>query len=412
MSAPDPHDAQKGRALRILLLAPQPFFQDRGTPIAVRLLSDELVRAGNSVDLLVFHEGEAIDIQGVSILRTPALPGLHGIKPGFSLKKLFCDALMFGKCLLLVRRGKYHVIHAVEEAVFIAFILRYLFGTRFVYDMDSLLSMQMADTFPMLGRVSMAMEWCEKQVMRKSIGVITVCEALEEKARQFAPHVPVLRLEDISLLEDINLVEASAGFDEDIRQTENLTGCIFMYVGNLEKYQGMDLMLEAFALLGAAERQMASLVIIGGKETDRVLYRNRADCLGIGDRVFFLGPRPVKHLAHYLTQADVLVSPRIQGNNTPMKIYSYLDSGRPVLATRLPTHTQVLDDEISCLAQPEPQAFMNAMTLLLQDPSLRLRLAVSAKNRVCQEYSREAFRGKIQQFYGEIATLIFNKSRQ
>ena len=45
-----------------------------------------------------------------------------------------------------------------------------------------------------------------------------------------------------------------------------------------------------------------------------------------------------------LLAADVLVSPRLKGLNTPMKIYSYLDSGSAVLATRLRTHTQVLDD--------------------------------------------------------------------
>ena len=52
----------------------------------------------------------------------------------------------------------------------------------------------------------------------------------------------------------------------------------------------------------------------------------------------------------------MLVSPRLKGLNTPMKIYSYLDSGSAVLATRLRTHTQVLDDGIAYLVEPEPVA--------------------------------------------------------
>ncbi len=115
-----------------------------------------------------------------------------------------------------------------------------------------------------------------------------------------------------------------------------------------------------------------------------------------------LGPRPVTELGHYLRQATVLVSPRITGVNTAMKVYSYLDSGVAVLATRLPTHTQVLDDEISMLAAPEPDAMGDALARLLRDAGLRERLAREARRRVEQEYSAAAFRRKLSEFYGRV----------
>lgn len=389
--------------LQILLLAPQPFFQDRGTPIAVRMLSEELAQAGNSVDLLVFHEGEPIDTRGVNLHRTPALSCLHGIKPGFSFKKILCDGLLFFKSLALMRRKKYQVVHAVEEAVFIAFILQLFFDIPYVYDMDSLLSQQLSDSFPVLGRISGVLEWFEKQVTRRSAGVVAVCKSLEEKAKAFAPEVPVMRLEDVSLLDE------GATCNEDIRQINGIEGRMIMYVGNLERYQGIDLLLQSFVLLPEAVRHLASLVIIGGKPVDIDAYCTLADKLGLGDRVFFLGPRPVQQLACYLRQADILVSPRTQGNNTPMKIYSYLDSGRPVLATRLATHTQVLDDQIAQLADPEPQAFASAMAELIDDSSLRQQLAQAARLRLQTEFSREAFRRKVRRFYGEIAAGLAKK---
>ena len=61
-------------------------------------------------------------------------------------------------------------------------------------------------------------------------------------------------------------------------------------------------------------------------------------------------------VARLLGEADVLVSPRLKGLNTPMKIYSYLDSGTAVLATRLRTHTQVLDDRTAYLVDPVSEA--------------------------------------------------------
>ena len=398
-----PSQASPNEPLQILMLAPQPFFQDRGTPIAVRLLSEELASAGNEVDLLVFHEGEPLDSTSIHLYRTPAVPGLKGIRPGFSFKKILCDGLLFFKSLTLLRRKKYQVVHAVEEAVFIAFILQLLFDIPYVYDMDSLLSLQLSDCFPVLGRISGVLEWFEKQVTRRSIGVVAVCKSLEEKARTFAPDVPVVRLEDVSLLDE------RAECSEDIRHVHGVDGCMIMYVGNLEPYQGIGLLLHAFALLPEALRQTATLVIIGGKPADITTFSDLADTLDLHDRVHFLGPRPLPQLACYLRQADILVSPRTQGNNTPMKIYSYLDSWRPVLATRLATHTQVLDDQIAQLAEPEPHAFAQAMAGLIGDKELRQRLAQAARLRMQTDFSREAFRSKVRHFYSEIAAGLAKK---
>jgi glycosyltransferase involved in cell wall biosynthesis len=98
-------------------------------------------------------------------------------------------------------------------------------------------------------------------------------------------------------------------------------------------------------------------------------------------------------------RADVLVSPRLKGLNTPMKIYSYLDSGTAVLATRLRTHTQVLDDRTAYLVEPDPEALGDGLAELLTDPVLRERLASQAKAYVQQEFTPEAARRKLGSFY-------------
>ena len=125
------------KKLRILLLAPQPFYQDRGTPIAVRLLATELAHLGHSVDLLVFHEGENITIPGVTIYRTKPSSYLSNIPPGFSFKKLVCDFGMYKEANKLLKSNSYDLLHGVEEAVFIAMGLSKKYGVPYVYDMDS-----------------------------------------------------------------------------------------------------------------------------------------------------------------------------------------------------------------------------------------------------------------------------------
>jgi glycosyltransferase involved in cell wall biosynthesis len=171
-----------------------------------------------------------------------------------------------------------------------------------------------------------------------------------------------------------------------------------MYVGNLEHYQGIGLLIDGFRHT-VARVPNAHLVIVGGLHQDIERYRRRAQQLGILTQVHFLGPRPVTSLNGLLQRADVLVSPRLKGLNTPMKIYSYLDSGTAVLATRLRSHTQVLDDRTAYLVAPEPEALGDGLAHLLSDPGLRARLASQAKAYVQQEFTPAAAHRKLTSFY-------------
>ena len=144
------------------------------------------------------------------------------------------------------------------------------------------------------------------------------------------------------------------------------------------------------------------LVVIGGSPRDVAKYERRAAHFGVDDRIHFLGPRPIDSLGYYLCQADVLVSPRTEGNNTPMKIYSYLDSGRALLATRLPTHTQVLDEEIAYLVDPTPLAMAHGLERLLGDSGRREQLAESARERLQNHYSVEVQSNKLTTFFENV----------
>jgi glycosyltransferase involved in cell wall biosynthesis len=377
--------------VKILLLAPQPFFQARGTPIAVRLVLEFLTGRGHRVDLLTYHEGSDVQIPNCRIVRIPRLPGVRNIRPGFSLKKVLCDVVMLASCVGLMRRTRYDLVHAVEESAFIAAALQPFTRVPYVYDMDSSLAEQLVDAYPALTVVAPVLRWCEAVAVRRSAGVLTVCTALQDIARSHAPRTPVGRVEDTTLLPSGN---GANGTKHLPPETEGAP--VAMYVGNLEHYQGIDLLLEGFRHT-LAQMEQARLVIVGGQKDDIERYGRRASALGIGQAVHFLGPKPVSELADLL-----LVSPRLKGTNTPMKIYSYLDSGTAVLATRLRTHTQVLDERTAYLVDPEPVAFGTGLARLLQDDSLREGLAARAKDHVRREFTPEAAARKLADFYSTI----------
>jgi glycosyltransferase involved in cell wall biosynthesis len=177
-----------------------------------------------------------------------------------------------------------------------------------------------------------------------------------------------------------------------------IDGFVVMYVGNLQPYQGIDLLLQSFAL-AAIEEDTAHLVIIGGAAHSVEKYQVKSRQLGIGQKVHFLGPKPVELLPSFLSEADILVSSRTRGSNTPMKVYPYLLSGKPVLATNLPTHTQILNSNVAMLAEPSPVAFSEAMLRLIRDEDARILLGTAGKKLAEERFSYAAFRGKVNAFF-------------
>ncbi len=386
----------------LLVLAPQPFFQERGTPIAVRLLVEELARSGYLIDLLVYHEGEDITIPGVTLHRIKAPPGCHDIPPSLSLKKIICDVVMLIKAAAMIRKKSYLLIHALEDAAFMALLYKKLFKLDYVYDMDSSMAMQIVEKFKIFRFIFPVLHFFERMVIKNSIGVVAVCKELEDIVVAVSPDKQVVRLEDITLIEKDDGLENGG---EQLRQTYRITDPIMLYVGNLEEYQGIDLLLESFAKV-CKQGCHGSLVIIGGRKVHIEYYQEKAKQLGIGERTVFCGPKPLSMLGHFLGQADILLSPRIKGNNTPMKLFSYLDSGKPVLATNLASHTQILTDEISLLVETESSSMAAGMVQLLNDPQMRSNLGRCGHQFIQDNHSLPVFRKKLNHFYDTVTAAL------
>lgn len=392
--------------VRILVVAPQPFYQERGTPIATRLLLEALQAAGHSVDVLTYHVGEDPKLPGVRVFRAPAVPFVNDVPIGFSVRKLLCDLALLWRLFTLTRRHRYDVLHAVEEAVFLTLLVRAFAGSRstlgtdkldrlgcrVVYDMDSSLAEQLVGKYAALRFVDGVLNRFERLAIARSDLVLAVCNDLATRARGYATKTPVDVVEDVSLLG----TGATKGETENLRRGLLYGELLVLYVGNLEHYQGVDLMLDAIAKL---ESPPMKFVAVGGSHEAVVAYRRRVAELGLGGQVSFIGSRPLAQLGPLLEQADVLVSPRLQGHNTPMKLYSYLAAGKPVLATRIRSHTQVLSDEDALLVEPTPTAVARGLDSLLRSPLLRERLALSARRLATTRYSVTQFRASVASAY-------------
>src|SRR6185295_11722706 len=94
---------------------------------------------------------------------------------------------------------------------------------------------------------------------------------------------------------------------------------------------------------------------------------------------------------------DVLVSPRSRGTNTPLKIYQYLRSAKPIVATRLLTHTQVLSDDTAFLTGATPREFADGILAALSDPERAADVGRRARELADTKYSYDAYLERTRQ---------------
>lgn len=388
--------AAPGLRLRVLFLAPQPFFEVRGTPLAVRAMVRALVGEGHAVDLLTYPQGQPADVPGLVHRRSLPLPVGH-VRPGPSLAKLALDVPFVAEAAWRLATGGYDVVHAVEEAAHLIAPVARLLRVPLVADVDSSIPDQLKESgFARRGPVQWVAGALDRHALRHAAAVITVCRSLTEGVRARAPGARVFQVEDPPLVapgppaSEVEVAALRARLGLDARP-------VVVYSGNFEAYQGVDRLVDAARLVPEAQ-----FAFMGGEDGEVAAQRGRALSLGAGDRCRFAGKRPPEELPAWLGLAAVLASPRVTGVNTPFKIYTYLTSGRPIVATRLPTHTQVLDDTVAWLVDPTPEGLALGIRAVLADPAEAQRRAERGRALAAAEYSEERYVEKVRAAYAAI----------
>jgi glycosyltransferase involved in cell wall biosynthesis len=171
---------------------------------------------------------------------------------------------------------------------------------------------------------------------------------------------------------------------------------IVLYTGTFEAYQGLDVLFASMTLV-SRDRPDARLVLAGGKPDQVTSAREMARAAGIEAVTLFAGERPASEIPAYLAAADVLVSPRSRGTNTPLKIYQYLRSAKPIVATRLLTHTQVLGEDTAFLTGVTPREFADGILAALADPRRASEVGRRARELADTKYSYEAYMERTRQ---------------
>ncbi len=413
--------------MRELAIAPEPFFTPRGTPLSVYYRSLITAELGAEVDLLTYGQGADVDIPGVRIIRIPTF-GRSTVKVGPSLFKAFLDVFVLLWAVGLMIRNRYDVVHAHEETIFFCRFLKPIFRYKLVYDMHSILSQQLVNFSFTSSRVLIGtFRRLEDGCLATADAVITISPALAEYAEARVKEPGRHYLIENTLFDKVRLRDPAAtagaaptggdgaqrtGGAADPGEAQRTGGAadpvpasgagmpatrpVVLYAGTFERYQGIDLLLRAFAL---ARRQQpeAFLLLLGGQQRQIEQYRALAAELGLDESACrFAGQRPRAEAQQATLAATVLTSPRNIGSNTPLKIYEQLASGVPLVATRIASHTQVLSDAECVLVDPDPESMAAGLVEALCGGAAIEERTRSARRLYDEKYSRDAYVDKMR----------------
>ncbi|WP_041355101.1 glycosyltransferase family 4 protein [Nitrosococcus halophilus] len=175
---------------------------------------------------------------------------------------------------------------------------------------------------------------------------------------------------------------------------------VVMYIGSFAKYQGVNNLIEAAQRITSKFPQLV-FFLIGITEEEQWSFRQctRKD---LSPQIRIMPRLPREEVNCLLALADVLVSPRLYGSNTPLKIMEYMASGRPIVASDIAAHRTILDDTRAVLVDPTIEGFTSGITRVLLDDNLAIRIGRAARVYAADAFNWCRFIRHVDKIYQEL----------
>lgn len=368
-------------------MAPQPFYQDRGTPITVGHVLRALTQIGYEVDLLTYPIGETLEIPGVVYHRS-ANPLRFGRVPvSFSWRKVVLDIFLAVKLRRLLERNRYEFVHAVEEAAFLVLATRSRRETPVLYDMQSSLPEQLALKWYFDFRpIRAAFDACERWLLGR-VDLVVASPGLRGIVERQAPGTAVEEW-----LFPVRPPAVARDSVDSLRQELGIAADqpAIVYTGNFSSYQGLPTLVRSIPIV-LASCPTAVFVLVGAHDGHecRTILRDLPASVASHLRVLVrVGKQDVDR---YLELADVLVSPRSAGSNMPLKTFEYLATGKPIVATDIAAHRSILNDDTAVLVPGDERSIAAGIVRCLTDRTLAERTGRAASRHADEHLSWDAF---------------------
>jgi glycosyltransferase involved in cell wall biosynthesis len=172
-----------------------------------------------------------------------------------------------------------------------------------------------------------------------------------------------------------------------------------LYMGSLHHWKGVDVLLEAMQYVHGAR-----LLVVGGDHETIERYKTIAQKYKVDGHVRFEGFISPGKRFQYFACTDICILPLKQFSistyfTSPLKLFEYMASGKPVVASDLPSIREVISDDVNgVLVTPEnSKSLADGINRLIENPSLGTRLAAQAAHDI-KEFTWDKRAEKISNF--------------
>jgi glycosyltransferase involved in cell wall biosynthesis len=385
--------------MRILVIAPTPFFADRGCHVRILGEAKALQRLGHLLKVCTYHLGR--DIGGLETARTVTIPWYRKLSAGPSIHKFYIDLLLLWKVLQSCWRFKPDVLHAhLHEGIVIGKMASALCRIPMVADLQGSLTEELLDhrSIPKWGWLIRLVRWVEGTINRMPQHVIISSMQTARIVRERFG------------LEDARMTAIGDGVDLDLffpRSPDEKSRAslgigredrVVVFIGVLTPYQGIDLLMEAVPRV-LSRMPHAKFLVIGYPEQE---YRQKAEEAGIGKAMIFTGMVPYAEAARLLSVGHIAVSPKMSATEANQKLFVYMAMGFPVVVFDNPVNREILGDLGVYAANGDVAAFADAVVALLADERRARELGRRGSEKAARDHSWQAVGDRLADLYRQV----------
>lgn len=384
----------------VIMIAPTPFFADRGCHVRIYEEARALQKLGNRVVIYTYHNGR--DIAGINTRRIMNIPWYKKLEAGPSYHKTYLDFLLLLKLLKSGIYEKANIIHAhLHEGALLGKIYKKFRRIPLVFDFQGSLSSELVD-HNFLKRKSFAFKFIRKveKSINNSADAIVVSSA--NSANLLKEELDVKKDKIFVVQDGVDVNEFKMYKDTaDLRRKLNLplNKKIVVYLGLLNRYQGVDCLLEAISYL-VKKNQNVHFLIMGYPDVKK--YEEIARKKEISDTVTFTGRIDYRQAPQYLSLGDIAVSPKISKTESNGKLYNYMAVGLPIVVFDTPVNREILG-ELGIYAElGDPVSLAERLERVLSNDNLAKDLREKLRQKAVDVYSWQATGKKLMDVYQKL----------
>lgn len=380
------------------MLAPTPFFADRGCHVRIFEEARTLSAKGHRVEIVTYHIGR--DLPGIITHRTMSIPWYRKLEAGPSWHKPYLDILLFFKALAVAKKLKPDLIHAhLHEGAFIGILLKKILRIPLLFDCQGSLTGEIIDHgFVSKGSsAAAAFRWIESFINKSADTIITSSTPAAD-VLVMSGNVPKALITAVT--DGVNTDEFLASDKAVARKILDLPDNtpVAAFLGLFNRYQGVDLLLESISVLMKRGSKVHFLLM--GFPDEK--YRTLAVAAGIEGMITFTGKVDYAQAPLFLAAADIALSPKISLTEANGKLFNYMACGLPCLVFETPVNREILGDTGTYARFADPVDFADKLDALLADAAQCAELGRRSRERAVREHSWDSRGEAIIQLYYQV----------